>query len=485
MKRREPLPEDTVRLKPIFGIRPERYIPIIYASLALILLFLAGFLPGIIHNGSVLITDSSVDELALWVDDVYIGNADEQHFIAKGSHQIRFTKPFFSTVEYSDHEVGGRVFATLISKRKMHLSAELRIDDLEGYLQWRLSELAAFSEVRNYSDNYFYPQTLLKTASDLIASDLASDPRAFSFFAAALGFITSEELLDDLDAALEMIAVPGFAILTDSGAYRLIDAFYRTSSITSLEDLIPVPEDAPRTAESLTSISIDGDEYSRIPSTGGILLGDHDGYARFTDLPFISPGTAAFYLQDREVSESDYAEFTRAVPLWRAENRDTLIEQQLVDEMYLEGVDLSSPSAVPIRNISYHAAVAYCTWRSTVLPYEITLPSAMQWETAAWHLRDSLQFDRELADTGSENGLSASLLGSVWEMCSDGYVPNANILTYDTASSDPLILVDPVRITVKGGSYVNDEMDISVRGAVPPYSCSPYIGFRTLAKELD
>ncbi len=62
-----------VKLKPIFGLNPPVYLTIIYVSIILIILFVVGFLPGIISSGKRVTFNSPVAFSSVYIDDNYVG----------------------------------------------------------------------------------------------------------------------------------------------------------------------------------------------------------------------------------------------------------------------------------------------------------------------------------------------------------------------------------------------------------------------------
>lgn len=81
-----------------------------------------------------------------------------------------------------------------------------------------------------------------------------------------------------------------------------------------------------------------------------------------------------FRIDRAPVTVAEFADFLKAHPEWNKESAQSL----LVDERYLQsfGSGKLSPNA-PITNVSYFAAVEFCTWRAG------RLPSTNEWEYVA------------------------------------------------------------------------------------------------------
>ena len=129
----------------------------------------------------------------------------------------------------------------------------------------------------------------------------------------------------------------------------------------------------------------------------------------------------------------------------------------------------------PIRNISYYAALAFTEWLSEKTGRNVTLPSSAHMEYAG---STSSTYSKTLTSyrTGSA---PAGLLGGVWEMTGDSYVPLSRYLSYtiDTDSGPAEAM-----IVLKGGSYLNDSQSIDTAhiGLIAKDECSDTAGFRVV-----
>jgi serine/threonine-protein kinase len=127
-------------------------------------------------------------------------------------------------------------------------------------------------------------------------------------------------------------------------------------------------------------------------------------------------------------------------------------------------------AALPVTQISWDAAQAYCTWLSERSGLRVCLPTEAEWEKAARGADDraypwgntfhaarcnSIEDGRsgfcmvhELPEGASPYGCM-HMAGGVWEWCADFYHPRS----HDTASAvNPVNLLPAARRVVKGGS---------------------------------
>ncbi|MBQ7644135.1 MAG: SUMF1/EgtB/PvdO family nonheme iron enzyme, partial [Spirochaetales bacterium] len=193
--------------------------------------------------------------------------------------------------------------------------------------------------------------------------------------------------------------------------------------------------------------------------------------------------TQAFSIGAYCVTEYQFAQFLSQNPEWSIENKEKLISDGLVDEYYLDGVStsLSAVTNKPVRNISWHAAQAFCTWLSAVSGRQVYLPSEDQWIAASFTDSEG-GFQRSLMPSAAEKA-PAAMLGSVWEMTGTRFIPMARIADEATLSQalETLDTFDSnTDMVIKGGSYVSDMSSIDRYSTGVAYRslCSDYMGFR-------
>ena len=154
-----------------------------------------------------------------------------------------------------------------------------------------------------------------------------------------------------------------------------------------------------------------------------------------------------------------------------------------MDEYYLAGVSASLTSITnkPVKNISWYAAQAFCTWLSQVTGRNVWLPSEDQWIAASLTDKEG-GFQKSLMPSTAE-GAPSAMLGSVWEMTGSAFIPMARIAdnALITEAEETLKAFGcPTDMIVKGGSFVSDMKTIDRYSVGVTYRslCSDYMGFR-------
>ncbi len=470
MKKDKIKEEDQVILKPIFGKPPTSYIPVFYAIGILILFFLICMLPGMIKNGSYLIVETSVDNSALYVDDVYIGEADVAHFIPKGKHNITIRKPYFSEMTINEAEIPGNIFFSLIHRKKVTFSSEMKIADIPDYLSWRLTQIEKWSPIKAFSETYFLPNLFTETAQDLTYTDSLEDSTILPFFIYSIGYLHSKEMITDYEQALEILPQEYREAITSSATY----INYKNDSV--------MENDGFKLKGSYDSKIIDDIYYLEVPADRTISLGlvGYDETQRYID---------SFYISTIEITEELFSRFITDEPVWSKDNKESLTKSGSVDNYYLDSIDLNSPTRRPIRNISYRAAQAFCDWYENELQnlgytVEVSIPTEYEWETAALAYGPENSYVKQILIVNSQAHELFGLFGSLWEFTSSNYLYNHQYIDDELKNNASEVLDIPDNlITIKGGSYINDDINSYTRGIADASSCSAYNGFRIIIRE--
>ena len=81
-----------VKLKNFLGMKPGKYLFILYSVLLLAILFFLLVYPGMKNSGSVVIFSSDPAETSVWNGTTYVGATPCRAFFPKGNYTITFRK---------------------------------------------------------------------------------------------------------------------------------------------------------------------------------------------------------------------------------------------------------------------------------------------------------------------------------------------------------------------------------------------------------
>jgi formylglycine-generating enzyme required for sulfatase activity len=460
-------PEDKVSLKPVLGIKPGVYLAFIYGIILLLILFFILLYPGISKPGAVIAIRTEPWGAAVRVDGVYIEAAPCEIFVPAGRRQIELSMPGF-VPKLVEIDIGKRLFASVLFPLKMEIFEELSAQSPVLAFASYAGEYAAWTFAGEPSAAYQIPLSLSEGVYRLGPG--AADPEALKSMedtiAASARFAHTRAGLRDLIRAKTLLDNQG---LSPSPI----------SLLGSAEDVISFLVENPKaalwlravlTGESQTALSSSswyyeaagGAEKQEFPQPGAVIQA---GGLRFRMIPGgfplsgdnFHPETTVetFYICETVISNAAWETFLEEQPRWKKENANSLVEEGLINEGYLEAVPDAPVSGVS--GISWYAAGAFCEWLSTQLnsqELEVRLPGEAEWEYAA----KAGAFDS----------------GHFWEWCEDPFVP-LNFLSVPASAA----IGSPER-SVRGGSWVNsrDSVNSETRGSLPPSYCSPFVSAR-------
>ena len=529
----------TVKLRPVAGLAPTTYLPILYAAAVLGVLFLVLVLPGLRSSGSLVTFSSTPGGAAVEIDGRFAGTTPVTARVAAGSHTVTFSKTHFHAHD-AVVEVGGRLLFSAFAARRASYHAALQVADAAAAVDAALLDLAHSPRIA---------RIITDAAGDLTAPDV--DPAAVQrFLRNALYLVEDDAGLAALVAAHTRAAAAG-GLLSPLGLQQTLHRFaqlaaeYPTwplwlSALLSSAEVQRLAEspafgrfmehyvgDLQRSAAALSAapapaqqsaaeaIEVAGLRFLPIPA-GAYLMGDvsrTNGSAGLAQLfeEWPHPITlGGFHMQEHEVTKQAYARFVAEVPAWAPANRAGLLADGLVAEDYLaDWVDGAPPPGrerEPVVYVSAHAAEAFAAWLSQRVPptaaggrLRARLPFEPEWEFAARgglagqpYPRGEQADGAHLAAAGvgllpvgqsPANGYGLrDLLGSVWEWTGDWYSPTRYLLARDFAAdyqTDLRFRVGSRRV-VRGGSFANDPrvVKLHTRGSQPAAWCTPVLGFR-------
>jgi hypothetical protein len=501
-----------VRLKPVAGISPLVYLPVLYGLGALLLFFLIFLYPGLRNRGSWLAFDGGPTACAVYLDGSYRGSTARKFFVASGAYEMRIEKRGYapSTRKVA---IGGRVLASLFLPKITRIDYDLVAIDGAANLEAAYADYLSWSLTGKPSALYQVPLPLSEAVGDFFraARKTGKAPAlSASDFVSKVAAATqsSEVARDGLRASILVASGGSPSPLGLAAASRtILGVLGRDGSRNSwLKDIVAKPgKNTEALLRKLQSSAPSLPGPSSQPQ-GFRSLGPHE-YLMFspgwTTMGGVAPsGTPVAYagrspvfgIARTEVTKSQWASFLAANPEWKPENKASLSEKGLVDEDYLVSWS-SNPGDEPVTGVSWYAASAYCAWLSkSSASYSVILPSEVMWETAAAAGRsDPASFREKKAvwASGTSTGPSrvasmgysriglADIFGNVWEWSADPFLPYPGFV--GAAAEGSLFGVAMPERTVRGGSWANsgDRIDLHSRGGIAPSHSSPFLGFRT------
>ena len=416
--------------------------------------------------------------------------------------------------------------------RKDELSVDVPVEDPIGLLDGSLTDFMEWGMLRNFADNIALPP-LLSGAVSLTASsnNPAVESKIREVILNAAFFSDSPMELGEILRALFLSRRKG-EILTSVTVKRVLAeaaSFYReypsfpfwlSQSLSRVDremglDAVDLQKNNGYRAfqksyienlENLTIDTADGPERQTVnvmsvafhPVQGGSFLGGKSlrtGRDRI-DSEYPYPARVEdYYIGDTEVTNRQFSLFLNENPGWSADNMNNLIQNAYVSDEYLQhwkdGKYPQGEDNHPVVNVSYFSAAAFCEWLTAKLPpalsgFSVRLPREEEWE---WPVRSGLTensngvFGRTGTAAPSNPEGIVHMMGNVWEWSEDPALPLKNLLipsafTYGLVS----VIEKSAERVVKGGSWANEEIDVSVhtRGSQPPDWCTPYLGFRAV-----
>jgi formylglycine-generating enzyme required for sulfatase activity len=493
---------DEVRLRPLFGVKPGKYLAALYLLIIVTILFFILVFPGLAKRGSLVTFTSEPSGAAVRVDDVFLASSPCTVFVDAGRRRFDIVLPGFEPFS-REEDVGAGGFASAIFPRRLSIYAVLNEKKPLHAMTLGAKDAAAWSFTGESVEIY---QTPLSLSEGVYLSAPADAEAANRLLVAAARFASTRAFLKDLTRAkffadnsgrspsllgicssvadtLKFIADnPAFTVvLTDllgETARPLLESeWYKMNVI----NVVFPPENQLQNRQNLAGARVGGNI-----TVGGVRFVEvEDGI--FTISADFSRETPVkrFYIAANEISDSDWAAFLAENPEWRAENTENLAEKGLVNGLYLVKPDDEAYPSPTISGVSWFAADAYCRWLATKLPPALTgwtarLPTEIEWEYAAssavkgldgGHLAGMILRDRPAGSGRAQPGEAG-----LWEWCADPFVP----IYFLDADNESISAIGSPKRSVRGGSWVNPAGTVfpETRAGLAPSSCSPFVSFR-------
>ena len=475
--------EDRVKFPVIFGIPPPYYLPFLYGSAILFVLFLLLVYPGLSKPGVTGICNSEPQGAAVRIDNVTMGYTPCEVFIPRGKHTVEFILPGFET-DKQVLDAQGRIFGSLFFPSRVNVSGKLFSLDPAGAFALAALEYMYWSAAGEPTEAYQVPMCLSEGAYR--TAPAAKDPALHGLMQGimnnSLRYAITRSSARDLLRAQFLLDNKGLS----PSPLTVISVFQHGSAIIGnnpsssawLAELLP-EEAARKLAQSSWRKNSFLNEASAFEGFGGIFR--FPGALNLEGLVFsaVDPGflekngqrqaMPPMLIAQNPVSKEAWDIFTREIPEWDIKNLENLINSGLVGEDYLNPVHNPAYPEPAAPGISWFAAQAYCAWLNSKLPssldgWEVRLPGELEWEYAV-----------------RKTELNTGLL---WEWCSDQFAPLNFFPVAEEAikqlEKTGMLLDSAVERLLRGGSWVNPPgtIDSESRGSLPPGTSSPFAGFR-------
>ncbi|MGI6466497.1 MAG: hypothetical protein ACOXZZ_02765 [Sphaerochaetaceae bacterium] len=437
------------KFKPILGIEPYIYLTVFYLIIALLIIFLIGFLPGIIKSGKRVTITSEINPVSIYVDGSYVGPGGSTLFLESGKHTV---VQKFGSIESKETEfvVGRPVFLTAFFPRKqtLHLSSFFNdISTFRIYLEKMFDEVVLWSSYP--IDNSFRtPNIFDMVARTSLSLDFDYESLLVDFYKSSLLYQENLLMVNQIKDSLKLLEIETDEI--ENLIDKVISYLERGEDINYIsfkENLTYIKDDLNVNLKDLKSIS---------------------GY-KYDD----------FSVSESYITEYMWALFIEDNPYWAKDNIDQLIEDHMVDEFYLGGLYPTTvvQSNRPIRNISYNSAVAFTKWLSEITNKKISLLDQQRWMSVASSVKESPYVTQQNVPTNLNK--PTALMGGYWEFTSSVFIPLKEYLGYEGSFSS-----NNSDIVVKGGSYLNNREDVTLQsvGVLSRSECSESASFRIMWK---
>jgi len=444
-----------VKLKSFLGMKPGKYLFILYSVLLLAILFFLLVYPGLKNSGSVVIFSSDPAETSVWNGTTYVGATPCRAFFPKGNYTITFRKTGFEEKTVSI-QVKGRVFCSKFIPKKLKVSTQLALAQPDAIMQSAFTEYATYGLINSFSERY-QPQPVLTEAVKALAS-YQDKAKVETFLLEALKHAYNDYLIKDFINAYSLLKEGKLPDQSDNAlaaaAVKLLggngDAICHLRACPGkLGEAATAQAGSPQPA-LVASVS---------PKTGNITVLD----MRLTEVP---AGTYILGHQGQtgafnEAAPAPYAKQITKVYISEQITKDAFSKFVKVYPKWAEKIEysLESTDKEHVSNVSWYGAQAYCQYLTDQLPadlkdkYIFRLPTEYEWEAYAQNGKDRPQ--------------------SLWDWCQNWYAPAEVFYSNNVPDTFP-----GAEKAVRGGGR-----QAWVRGCQSPDWVTPYIGFRVVLVE--
>jgi len=444
-----------VKLKNFLGMKPGKYLFILYSIILLAILFFLLVYPGLKNSGSIVVFSSDPEGTSVWSGDVYVGATPCKAFFPKGDYTITFKKVGFEEKSVSI-EVKGRVFCSKFIPKKLKVNTQLALAQPDAIMQSAFTEYATYGLINSFSERY-QPQPVLTEAAKALAG-YQDKAKVEAFLLEAFKHAYNDYLIKDFINAYALLkegklpeqsdnqlAAAALRLLSgnDNAICHLCACPGKLGEAAASQAGAPQPAPAATTANRTGDITVLGMQLTEVPA-GTYVLGHPDksgGFAEADPAPYTKPITKCYI--SGQITKDAFSKFVKAYPKWA------------------EKIEYSTESTDKehVSNVSWYGAQAYCQYLTDQLPadlkgkYIFRLPTEYEWEAYAQNGKDSPQ--------------------KLWDWCQNWYAP-AEVFYTDNVPDT----FAGAEKAVRGGGR-----QAWVRGCQSPEWITPFLGFRVVLVE--
>jgi len=443
MREKQSEVDDSVKLKPLMGIRPGVYLTALYSFVLLVILFFLLVFPGLARGGAILSVKTEPMGAAIRINGVYMGTSADDIFLPKGTYTVEAVLPGFEKAG-AVHEIKRRIFGSLFFPLRKKIELTLTASDPAHAFAVEAAEFAAWSFGPEPTASWQIPLSLSEGA---YRAGPSGDSKMPEILKAASRFTTTRAGLRDLVRA---------KILTDNRGLSPSPA----GLIGSISDILLFLSENPGSAQWLAGL-LPAESANVIKNSAWfktereIPRGDFSAAlparTQLAGLTFINIDN--FMISESLVTSSLFETFIDENPEWQEHQTDYYPDQVSVP------LDLFGGEV--ITGVTWYAAQAFCVWLTGRLPaamagMEIRLPTEAEWEAYA-------NF------AGIEYTVEMGIKTPGWEWCADPFAP----LNFINAAPEAINAVGSPERAIRRISSASE-----TRASLPPELSSPFVAFR-------
>ena len=445
-------------MKNFLGMKPGKYLFILYSVILLAILFFLLVYPGLRNSGSVVVFSSDPEMTAVWNGTTYVGATPCKAFFPKGSYTITFKKSGFETKEVSI-QVKGRVFFSRFIPKKLKVDTQLALVNPDIIMQNAYTDFATYGLINSFTERYQSQPVLTETVKAL--AKYQDKTKVETFLLEALKNAYNDYLLKDFINAYALLK-DGKVPAQDDNALAAAAARLLSGKGDALCHLCACPGRIGEAAKAATQgagtkqpalaakvgqptggLTVLGMQLTEVPA--GIYILGHQGqngsFNEADPAPYTKQITRVYISE--QITIEQYEQFAKANPQWATKPE----------------FNAESKDRVHVSNVTWSAAQAYCQYLTGRLPadlkakYSFRLPTEYEWEAYAQGGKDSPQ--------------------NLWDWCQNWYAP-AEIFYKDNV---PEAFAGAEKAVRGGGKQA------WVRGCQSPDWATPFLGFRVVLVE--